>query len=175
MKAYRKKVQILVLAIIVLIGGFVIYDSLMPQGKGVTLNVGDQVPSFKLTSIHDEYITLEDYNGTPLVLNFWGTFCEPCKREMPAIEAQHIKWKAYGVQFLGINLSEDKITAANYAKNRVTYPIALDVNRVIEKRYGLRSYPTTFFINADGSLNSVVSGEMTEPMLEQHISELVNH
>lgn len=174
MKSYRKKIQILVLAIIVLVGGYVIYDSLKPEEKGVTLKKGQPVPTFKLSSIHDEYITLEDYIGMPLVLNFWGTFCEPCKREMPTIEAQHKKWQDEGVQFLGINLSEDKLTAANYARNRVTYPIALDVNRVIEKRYGLRSYPTTFFINADGSLNSVVTGEMSEPMLEQHIRELVS-
>ena len=174
MKANRKKIQILVLAIIVLIGGYVIYDSVKPEQKGVTLKLGKEVPTFKVMSIHDELLTLEDYSGSPLVLNFWGTFCEPCKREMPTLEAQHLKWQDYGVQFLGMNLSEDKITAANYAKTRVTYPIGLDVNRAIEKRFGLRSYPTTFFINADGSLNSVVTGEMTEPMLEQHISELVN-
>lgn len=174
MKANRKKIQILVLAIIVLIGGYVIYDSVKPEQKGVTLKVGQQAPTFKLMTILDEVVTLEDYDGKPLVLNFWGTFCEPCKREMPTLEAQYEKWSEYGVAFLGINLSEDKITAANYAKNRVTYPIALDVNRVIEKRYGLRAYPTTFFINADGSINSVETGELTEPMLEQHISELVN-
>lgn len=173
MKANRKKIQILVLVLLFIIGGYVIMDSLKPQEKGVTLSLGEAVPTFKLATIQDEYVTLEDFSGTPLVLNFWGTFCEPCKREMPALEEQYKKWLTHDVKFLGINLSEDKLTAANYAKNRVTYPIALDVNRVIEKRYGLRSYPTTFFINADGSLNAVITGEMSELMIEEQINRLV--
>ncbi|GIP15181.1 thiol-disulfide oxidoreductase ResA [Paenibacillus montaniterrae] len=169
----RKKVQVVVLLLALLLGGYAIVQSFTSNDSGL-VKEGQQVPEFRLANLQGEPVALEDYVGKPVVINFWGTFCEPCIREMPSFERQHEQWKDQGVEILAINLSEDTLTVSNYVKKLgVTYTILRDVNRKTEKRYGIRSYPTTFFVNRDGTLSSVFVGEMKESQIEERISKIV--
>lgn len=169
----RKKVQIIVLLFAFVIGGYAIFQTFTNDTPG-TIKEGQAVPDFRLANLQGEPISLQDYNGSPLVINFWGTFCEPCIREMPSFERQYEEWKDKGVEVVAINLSEDTLTVSNYVKKLgVTYTILRDVDRKTEKRYGLRSYPTTFFVNPNGTLSSVFVGEMKESQIHEHIEKIV--
>ena len=78
------------------------------------------------------------------------------------------------MEIVAINLSEDTLTVSNYVKKLgVTYTVLRDVDRKTEKRYGLRSYPTTFFVNSDGTLSSVFVGEMLEAQINEHIEDMI--
>lgn len=174
MGKYRKKVQVIVLLAVLIIGGYAIFQTFQNDTSKM-IKVGEAAPAFRLADMNQEPLALSDFKGTPLVVNFWGTFCEPCIREMPSFQKQYEKWKDQGLEIVGINLSEDSFSVASYVKlTGVTYPIVRDVDRKTEKKYGLRSYPTTFFLNEDGTIQSVVVGEMTEQKIEEHIVQIMN-
>ena len=173
MGKYRKKVQVIVLLLALVLGGYAIFQTFTSDDDGL-VKVGEQAPQFRLANLQGDPVALQDYIGKPVVINFWGSFCEPCIREMPSFESQYQQWKDQGVELLGINLSEDTIAVSTYVKKQgVNYTILRDVDRKTEKRYGLRSYPTTFFVNRDGTLSSVFVGEMKESQIQEHIAQIV--
>lgn len=174
MGKYRKKVQVIVLLAVLIIGGYAIFQTFQSNDRNELIKVGHMAPDFRLASLNNEPIANSDYIGTPLVINFWGTFCEPCIREIPSFQNQYEKWHEQGLEIIGINLSEDSLTVANYVRKfNMTYTVVRDVDRKTEKKYGLRSYPTTFFVKADGTLQAAVVGEMTEKQIEEHIKQLM--
>jgi len=118
--------------------------------------------------------SLGDYIGRPVIINFWGTFCPPCVAEMPAIERQYQQYKDHGLVVLAINLSEDDITVRDFLKRfDLNYTILRDKNRLIERQYGLRSYPTTFFIGRDGRIQDIFVGGMSDEDIEQRVRKLL--
>jgi len=174
MGKYRKKVQVVVLLAVLIIGGYAIFQSFQNNDSNNLIKIGQTAPDFRLANLNNEPVALSDYIGTPLVINFWGTFCEPCIREIPSFQNQYEKWNEQGLEIIGINLSEDSLTVSNYVRKfNMTYPVVRDVDRKTEKKYGLRSYPTTFFVKSDGTLQAAVVGEMTEKQIEEHIQQLM--
>lgn len=107
------------------------------------------------------------------MVNFWGTFCPPCKDEMPAIQHQYEKRDQQNVVFLGLNLGESSITVKNFIDQyKVSFPILLDDNEEIRKRYGVMQYPTTFFIAPSGKIAKIHIGEMDEALIEKTIASI---
>ncbi|MCC3373473.1 redoxin domain-containing protein [Cohnella sp. REN36] len=166
MKRYRKPIQYLILAAVLLIGGYAIGQSFFTSKT--VLSSGNAAPEFELLGLDGQVHDLASYKGKPLVLNFWGSFCPPCRDEMPALQAQYDKWKDQGLQLVGINLSEDRVSVGSFIRSYgVKFPILLDKNKKTERKYGLKEYPTTFFITADGKIQDIVIGG---PMSEETIS-----
>src|SRR5690606_23461937 len=112
---YRKKVQVLVLLAALLRGGYALLQTFTSDYGGL-VKAGEPMPEFRLANLQGDPVALEEYVGKPVVINFWGTFCEPCIREMPSFERQYQQWKEQGVEILGINLSEDTIAVSTYVK-----------------------------------------------------------
>lgn len=171
-KRYRKPIQYLILACVVLIGGYAIGQSFF-HTKDV-LKPGREAPAFQLADLQGEVHDLDSYIGKPLVLNFWGTFCPPCRNEMPALQKEYEKWQSQGLELVGINLSEDRVSVQQFAASvGARFPILLDRNKKTEKRYGLKEYPTTYFIAPDGKIQDiVVGGPMSEEEIDSHIRKL---
>ncbi|BBI33156.1 redoxin domain-containing protein [Cohnella abietis] len=173
MGRYRKPIQYIILVAVLLVGGYAIGNSLFT--KSVVLKKGEKAPSFKLAGLDNQVHELENYAGKPLILNFWGTFCPPCRNEMPALQKQYDKWKGQGLELVGINLSEDRLTVESFARQvGVSFPILLDKDKKTEKKYGLKQYPTTFFITATGKIQEVViGGLLTEEEIETRVERLM--
>lgn len=171
----KKWIQIIILTAVVLIGGFTIGNSLF-SAKDARPEVGDAAPNFKLEGLDGKVHQISDYKGKYVLVNFWGTFCPPCVKEMPAIQHQYDKWKDKApFEILAINLSEDLFTVQSFMKQfDLDFPVALDTNRTIEKKYGLASYPTSFFIDPKGKIVEVQIGGMEEPELEARLSKLLS-
>src|SRR6185437_14301864 len=112
MGRHRKMVQYIILAVVLLVGGYAIGNSLFT--KSVVLTKGDKPPNFRLAGLDNEIHEWKDYAGKPLIINFWGTFCPPCRNEMPALQNQYKKWKDQGLELIGINLSEDRLTVESF-------------------------------------------------------------
>lgn len=167
-------VQYVVLFLVVLIGGYAIGQSLL--AKSPVLKAGGTPPEFKLLALDGSVHDSSEYAGKPLIINFWGTFCPPCRDEMPALQSVYDKWKDRGVQLIGINLSEDKLSVESYIRQvGVDFPILLDQSRQTEKRFGLKQYPTTFFVYPNGKIEDVlIGGPLTVAQIEDHIERIVD-
>lgn len=172
MKKYRKWIQISVLTVALLIGGYSIGTAVFKPDKSV--KIGSMAPEFSLATLDKQVHQLSDFEGKSLVINFWGTFCPPCVNEMPALQKQYDQWKEDNVVVLGINLSESTITVKNFInQHNITFPIVIDNNDQIRKKYNVQYYPTTFFIDSSGVIQDKFIGEMKEQDIINGINKLV--
>ncbi|WP_409346564.1 thiol-disulfide oxidoreductase ResA [Paenibacillus sp. MBLB4367] len=168
----RKWIQITILLAIVVIGAWTIAGNLFNEDK--IPKAGDEAPGFKLAGLDGQTHKLSDYEGKGVIVNFWGSYCEPCRNEMPALQRQSEKWAATGLTVLGLNVAENKITAQGYVDQvKVKFPILLDQSEEIRRKYGVIQYPTTFFIKPDGKVHTIKVGEMTESYIDQTITAML--
>lgn len=132
-------------------------------------------PEFRLPSLTDGTVTvaLADFRGRPLVLNFWASWCLPCRREMPLLAAAERRL-GDSVSFVGVNYQDTTEDAlALLADTGVTYPNAVDGDGEVGRRYGLYGMPTTVFIAADGHIVGRYLGEMSTTILDGLLVQLV--
>jgi len=112
--------------------------------------------------------------GRPLVIRFWADWCKYCEPEMKAIEAVYQRHKAKGLEVFAVNAGQDKPTVAAFIKKLgVTYPVLLDEQSAIARRYGVVGLPTTYFVDARGVVRDKVIGEADEAIFERHALELL--
>ncbi|MHA0855495.1 redoxin domain-containing protein [Paenibacillus sp. CMAA1364] len=168
----RKKVQIIILLLIFILGGYAIVTNI--YGSGGKPEVGDATPSFNLLGLDGKVHTLDAYKGKTMVINFWGTWCKPCVKEMPALQAQSEKWADQNVVVIGINAGEDKMSVENFVNQaKLHFPILLDPDRNAAKSYGISPLPTTLFVSSDGIIRNIIQGELDLGMLDYEIEQLV--
>jgi peroxiredoxin len=167
----KKWVQLAILAAVILIGGLTMANSLFSSDK--VPRTGDKAPDFKLAGTDGKTYKLSDFRGKSVVVNFWGTYCKPCKEEMPAIQKSYERFMGKGVAVLGVNMGESAITASSFANQvKATFPIVLDEDETIRRRYGVNQYPTTFFVKPDGVIGQIHVGQMDEPLIENALTAL---
>lgn len=144
------------------------------QDKQETLKVGAEAPDFEVVDLNGETFRLSDYKGKGIVLNFWGTWCEPCKREFPAMERQYKHFDSLGVKLIAINIEQSDLEVKRYVKNMgMTFPVAIDKTRSIINAYSVKPLPTTILINQDGIVEKVITGEMTEAQIIAHFESII--
>ncbi|CAN5484168.1 hypothetical protein BH20ACT2_BH20ACT2_03920 [soil metagenome] len=125
---------------------------------------GDPAPGFVLASLADDdvLISLADLSGTPAVVNFWASWCVPCRREMAALEAIHQEY-AGRVNFVGVNHQDVRSDALDLvAEIGITYPSGYDPRGEVAVEYELFGMPTTVFSTARGRIAGRHTGELTE-------------
>ena len=122
--------------------------------------IGFLAPDFSLPSTDGNTVTLSSLRGQPVVLNFWATWCPPCRAEMPELE---VFWQRYGPEdlvLLGIDQGESRHVVEQFARGVVdtSFPLLLDTRSDIGALYGVRALPTTVFIDADGRIQEITVG-----------------
>lgn len=167
----KRYLRIIVLSILFLALGSAFYMAYQKDDSPV--QVGDLAPDFTLTNLEGEKVSLSDYRGKGVLLNFWASYCDPCKREMPAMEKQYQAMKDEGIEILAVNIAESHV-AINSFKNRFgfTFPILLDRDRSITNRYGIIPIPTSFFIDSNGIVVAKVTGEMDEGLIKHYLHQI---
>lgn len=131
--------------------------------------VGEAAPDVAMTDFDGTRFELADYRGTPLVVNFWASWCPSCTAEMPDFEKVH-RAVADDVAFLGINTTDGVEAAQQLAKDTgVTYRLARDQQGEIFQAFGALGMPTTVFIDADGKVVDVVVGQLSADGLMGYI------
>ncbi|OKL38019.1 thiol-disulfide oxidoreductase ResA [Domibacillus mangrovi] len=156
----KKKRLYIRTAILGVLAGLVIYTlytNLTKESRG-TLEVGEKAPDFVLTDMNGKQHRLSDYEGKGVFLNFWGTWCEPCKKEMPHMEKMAQEY-AGEVEILAVNVGESNFQVQNFADQYgLTFPIAIDKSKEVMNTYGVNPLPTTFMITPDGTIDQIVIG-----------------
>jgi thiol-disulfide isomerase/thioredoxin len=158
--------------------------SRVPSAVGAPLSTapspreGFLAPDFTLDTLDGGKTTLSELRGKVVVINFWATWCLPCRVETPALERSYEQYKDSGVVILGVNLTDqDLIGEVNsfVQEFELTYPILLDGDgRVSSILYQVRGLPTTFFVNREGVIRTVlVGGPMSETFIRSKIEALL--
>ena len=114
----------------------------------------------------------QDLRGTPLVVNFWASWCGPCRREMPALVSAAKRFDG-DVRFVGVNNEDNREDATEFAASAgATYPSGFDPQGEVARRIGLRGMPTTLFVDANGRILEQRTGELTDATLAKTIDRL---
>lgn len=171
---------------IALIGAFVIVGLAWIQlgrapvesasaSPSVSPRVGFLAPDFTLDRSDGETVTLSDLQGQAVILNFWATWCAPCRAEMPALERVYQAQRDKGLVVLGVNQMEPKERVERFlAEVGVTFPIALDLDAAVGRLYRVYAMPTTYFIDRQGVIRDVVvGGPLNEALLQSKIDALL--
>lgn len=135
--------------------------------------VGHLAPDFTLQTALGETHTLNDYRGQPVVLNFWASWCGPCRIEMPYFERVQMKFNGRAT-ILGVNQGESATTVRDFGlKQSIGYPLLVDEDNAVNLRYTINSLPTTIFVDADGVVREVIVGAISQAVLEDRVSNLL--
>ena len=131
-------------------------------------------PDFTLPTFAGEEITLSELRGQVVVINFWASWCPPCREEAAYLEATWREYQDRGVVFLGIDYVDTEREALAYiAEFDITYPNGPDIGTRISQAYRIRGVPETYYVGKDGSLRGVKIGPLLPPELNKKIEELL--
>ena len=126
-------------------------DQLMELGFQV-FRVPVVAPVFTLKDLNGEDVSLSSLRGKLVFLNFWATWCGPCRVEMPSMQVMYESLDGYNFEILAVDLQESERTVKNFIeKEGFTFPVVLDKNGRVGAQYGARSIPTTYLIDIDGN------------------------
>ena len=138
--------------------------------------VGSPAPDFSLKSLAGNIVRLADLKGKPILINFWASWCIPCRIEMPAIQAAYQKYQDKGLVVLGVNdttldnLADVKSFVSEF---ELTFPILLDeTNQITEGRYGVFGLPNSFFIDSGGTIQFIQIGPMSSLQVEENLKKI---
>ncbi|NPA31607.1 MAG: TlpA family protein disulfide reductase [Chloroflexi bacterium] len=137
-----------------------------------SLVVGQPAPDFTLRTLTGDEVRLGDQRGRVVVLNLWATWCEPCKAEMPLLQALAVRHPD-DLVVLGVNYGEEPETVAAFVDEYgLTFPILLDPQHQVVRLYGVRGLPTTVFIDAQGRVQGVHLGALDAAALRKYLRPL---
>jgi peroxiredoxin len=134
-------------------------------------------PDFQLKSLDGKTVKLSDFRGRPVLLNFWATYCAPCRVEMPWLVDLHKQYHPQGLEMLGVSIDDiaEQGAVAQFTKDRnVNYTILLGTTSVADAYGGLRFLPQTLFINREGVVVKSTAGVKDKKDLEDGIKSLLS-
>ncbi len=146
------------------------------QGAQVAPEPGYVAPNFTLTDFQGKSLSLNSFRGQPVFLNFWASWCPPCRAEAPDLVKMYHKYGAR-IQFIGVNLTGSDIRANALAFMRqigMTYPVLMDTTLSVTGQYRVIGIPTSLFINRNGVIVARISGPMTLPVMRQEFTKLLH-
>jgi peroxiredoxin len=156
----RKILLVSILAMI-LIGSMINTGCSEDLGTARGPEIGNLAPDFQLNNLDRQPVSLSDFHGKPVLINFWATWCPPCCSEMPFIQDTFTdkKWVDEGLVVLAIDIGESPSTVREFVKNYgLTFPVLLDVTRDVSLEYYVRGIPTTFFVDREGIIQDIRMG-----------------
>jgi cytochrome c biogenesis protein CcmG/thiol:disulfide interchange protein DsbE len=151
--------------------------TLCPSASLCAQTPGDTAPAFTLNALDGSPVSLSDFKGHPVLINFWGTWCPPCRDEIPLVVAAYGAHHDAGLVVLAVN-GRDQETSTRAVRRfvadfQMSFPVLLDEKGSVRKRYALRGLPTTVFIGVDGIVRAVNIGPLTSAALQQHLGEIL--
>jgi len=132
--------------------------------------VGSPAPDFTLATLQGEPVRLSELRGQPVLLNFWATWCGPCRQEMPTIQA---RYNQGGFAVLAVDFAESRQQVQGFLDEiQVDLPVALDSDGSVQELYRVRGYPSTFFIDAQGIIRFFHIGELSAADIDMYLAQM---
>lgn len=146
----------------------------MAQTEPQMMEQNKPAPNFTTQALSGGETALADYAGDVVVVNFWATWCPPCKAEMPGINAFYERHQGDGLVVLAVNAKESESLVRPFIEaNQFTFPVLLDPAGAIINQYQVRSFPTTIIIDRDGIVRHIQVGMISEEELETAVAPLL--
>ncbi len=163
---------------VAIVGSAWIYFTRVPVDTASAARVAPRenfrAPEFSLPALDGRQVSLNDLRGQIVLINFWATWCPPCRAEMPEIQALYESHRGQNFTVLAINQAEDDRSASQFAQQlRLTFPILLDRDGAIARQYQLQALPTSFFIDRDGVIRAASLGQMNRAYMEAELAKLL--
>jgi thiol-disulfide isomerase/thioredoxin len=144
------------------------------QEAAVGINVGEIAPDFTLLDLEGKEVRLGEFRGKVVFVNFWATWCPPCRAEMPDIESLYQEHKDKGLVVIGIDISESEATVRQFVqRGGYSWTFVLDSDGAVAASYNIRAIPTSFFIDREGVIQAVNIGAMTKKGIEATLAEVI--
>ena len=135
------------------------------------LKVGEMAPDFELKTLDGKTAKLSDYRGKKVILNFWATWCPPCKAEMPDLQKYHQE-AGESVVILAVNIDPQYDVRKFVRETNVTFPVLLDSKDEVNTLYRILTIPTTYFIDEKGTIRSKFLSVMSIETIREHINNM---
>ena len=136
--------------------------------------VGNPARDVALLALDNKHTRLSAHLGHPLWVNFFATWCVPCKAELPEIEKRYLREKARGLEVLGIDEQEERALVVPFVKKmHMTYPVTIDNTGAATELYHVSAIPTSIFIGADGRIKAAHIGEMDGDMMDEALKKIL--
>ena len=120
----------------------------------VGVGIGNQAPDFELEDLEGNQVSLSSLRGSTVMLNFWATWCPPCRMEIPFIEEIHAEWQDRGLVILAVDTGESASTVRNFLQAYdYTTTVLLDTTQTVAQQYNITALPTTYFIDSNGVIH----------------------
>lgn len=154
------------------------FATLLPAaGQGSAQTLGSPAPDFTLKTLVGDTASLSSFRGRPVFLNFWATWCAPCRAEMEEIASAYRAHTNEGLQVLAIDLTDQerkmKEVRSFVDELQMPFPVLLDEKGKVRKRYALRGVPTSVFIDASGVVRMVNPGPITSETIQRGLAEIL--
>jgi peroxiredoxin len=147
----------------------------LPTGGG-PLEVGDLAYDFALNDVDGSRVQLSNFAGRPVIINFWATWCAPCRVEMPELEAAYQAYQEDGLVILALDQQEPAENVANFFEELgLNFTAVLDSESTVAELYGVASIlPTTFFINGNGEVTAIHRGPMVQSQIDGYLADTLS-
>jgi len=147
-----------------------------PTGEysSVPMEVNFDAPELTLTNLEGEEESLEDHLGEVVMVNFWATWCPPCKAELPVLQEYYEDHADDGFTIIGIDANETQERVASFIETTdIAYPIWIDLESEGSRAFNVNSYPSSFIIDRDGTIVLAWTGQISKAMLEKHVTPVI--
>lgn len=164
-----KKATLILAAGLLLLGWSLWQHSAKPRTTGLRT-----APGFSLTDLSGRSFSLSDYRGKVVVLDFWATWCDPCKEEIPHFVEMQSKYASQGLQVLGISMDDDEAPVRRFQQQfQMNYPVAIGNPKLADQYGGILGLPITFVIDREGRIAARHVGATDPSVIEAEIQKLL--
>lgn len=137
----------------------VLLASFLVPGQSLAVGVDSQAPDFTLETLAGGNLRLEEYRGQVVLINFWASWCGPCRQEMPILDRIHNRYEDTGFAVLGVNVEGKRAPAQKIVdKTNVRFPVLIDAAQDVSETYDLKAMPTTVVVDRDGKVRYIHRG-----------------
>lgn len=172
MKKRRLVLRSFILLVLGAAVAYTLYANFTKETKEIVI-IGEKSPDFALLDMNGQKHKLSDYKGQGVFLNFWGTWCKPCEKEMPYMNNQYQLFKDKGVQLLAVNVGESDLVVKKFIeKYQLSFPVLIDTDSQVQTAYAIDPLPITFLIDKNGLVKKVYTGQLTEGMIEEFMEQI---
>jgi cytochrome c biogenesis protein CcmG, thiol:disulfide interchange protein DsbE len=172
----------LIAIVLVLGGGWILSSRVLldagPLAGGLepAPAVGHPAPDFTLRTVDGQELSLSDFRGRPVVVNFWATWCPPCRAEMPDFQAAFIEYQNEGLVIIGVNSTaqdDPDLVPGFVAEFGLTFPIVLDETGEVTSAYKILGLPTSIFVDKNGVVQEVFTGPTNKAYIAAKLPDLL--
>jgi peroxiredoxin len=133
---------------------------------------GLPIADFELTALTGETVKLSQFRGQPVMINFWGTWCPPCRSEMPLLQSTY-ELHGSKLVILAVNVNDTQQAAEQFVEEMgLTFPILMDEDGSVRNQFQVRGYPTTYFVDDEGVLREQFIGELKQNLIDEYLAKI---